>query len=108
MTKERHPNAWLREKYKGSHRKAEFFHCGHKFIMVKEKFDGKPHPKFFAILDIEFEPVAVGSKNNEGRGDHGPQTVEDWRSLFSKHYPETSDGRTAMESEISRIKGEMV
>lgn len=104
MTKHRAPDAWQHEDYRGAHRKGEIFYGGLKFIMVKEKFDGKPHPRYFALLTTDYQPVAVGSKNSK-RGDPGPQTVQEWEALFRECYPDTVEGRNLLRSEIERMVG---
>lgn len=102
-------NIITNESYQGAHIKGRIEYCQLRFYMVKERKNGKPWGKYTALLTDDYEPVALGSKNNKGRGDHGPQNVEDWQELFKKHYPaEAGNIRKAMESEISRIKGEIL
>lgn len=105
MTKQRNPDAWRREDYRGAHRKGEIFYGGLKFIMVKEKFDGKPHPRYFALLTADYEPVGVGSQNTKGRGDPGPTTVQEWEALLRQCFPDTDEGRKLLRDEIERIVG---
>ena len=102
MTKQRHPDAWQREDYKGSHVKGKIFYGGVHFIMVKERMDGKPHPRFFALLTADYEPVGVGSQNSK-RGDPGPQTTDDWEALLRQCFPDTDEGRKLLRDEIERI-----
>jgi hypothetical protein len=103
MTKHRDPGAWKREDYRGAHRKGEITWGGIRFLMVKEKVDSKPHPRYYALLTTDYQPVAVGSQNNSGRGDPGPQTVDDWLKLFAECFPDTADGRAFLRARLEEI-----
>jgi len=105
MTKLRTWPQYRAEDYTSSHVKGRIRYNDEDFLIVKERIDGKPHPRYMALLTVDRQMVAAGSLHTEGRGDDGPVTEADWLAKFAEFYTETKEGREAMRAKIREIVG---
>jgi len=103
MTKHRTWHQYRAEDYTSSHVKGRIRYNDEDFLIVKERIDGKPHPRYMALLTVDRQMVAAGSLHTKGRGDDGPVTEADWLAKFAEFYGETKEGREAMRTKIREI-----